>query len=70
MYTLLKAIYSKYCGHPEYNVAILGIENTGKTVMIILSSKYSKPSNKYKMSTKFPSPATINLQLDSIVPIN
>lgn len=36
MYTLLSELYTKYCGYPEYNLAILGLEQTGKTVFYLL----------------------------------
>ena len=34
MYTLFKHIYTTNCGNPEYNIALLGLEKTGKTVLI------------------------------------
>jgi hypothetical protein len=37
MYTLLSELYTKYCGYPEYNLAILGLEQTGKTVFYLLN---------------------------------
>lgn len=41
MYTLLSDIFTKLCGTPEYNLAILGLEQTGKTVPHPLThSKY------------------------------
>lgn len=36
MYTLLTEMYTRNCGNPEYNVAILGLEQTGKTVQVIV----------------------------------
>ena len=32
MYTLFSDLFTKWCGSPEYNLAILGLEQTGKTV--------------------------------------
>lgn len=34
MYTLISDLYTRWCGSPEYNLAILGLEQTGKTVCV------------------------------------
>ena len=70
MYTLFKAIYQKYCGTPEYNLSIFGLENTGKTVSPYddIFSKSSKPSKKsMRRNIKSQSIQNINQLLDWIV---
>lgn len=48
MYTLLKELYKEYCGNPEYNIAILGLEKTGKTVFHLQFTANPQITQRYQ----------------------